>query len=115
MKVRSTKRNSDGPLELNLVRKNNPLEKEIEAKVCKYAVQCGVAHRKYTTPQRRGAPDRILYPGSGAVFFIEFKRRGEKPTHNQLIEHAFLTERGFRVYVVDSINQGKSIIDFEAF
>lgn len=96
--------------------KNDPLEKEIERKVCAYArEQFGIENRKFASPQRRAAPDRIFFVPEtlnnyARVFFIEFKKRGQKPTDAQAIEHVFYRKLGFCVFVVDNIDDGKSTI-----
>ncbi len=89
------------------------LEKEIEAEVCKYAESKskGIEQRKFKTPNRRNAPDRIFLLSPGLVFFIEFKRPGEKPNKGQLREHQRLRDLEFHVYVCDDIEAGKRIID----
>lgn len=89
---------------------DNPLEKVIESKVCEYARSKGMLAYKFTSPQRAAVPDRMLIC-NGKAFFIEFKRRGLKPTPAQEREHATLRAHGMRVFVVDSVEQGKGIID----
>lgn len=95
---------------------DNPLEKKIEDTVCKYARdKYGIENRKYANPGRRSAPDRIFFIPElrrpAEVFFIEFKKRGGKPTPAQIDEHVFYRKLGFKVYVVDSIEDGKRLID----
>lgn len=92
-------------------RRTDPLESKIEKKVCEYAEARGIMQRKFVTPARRSAPDRIFFPGNGLCFFIEFKRRGERPTSNQEREHLKLRNLGYLVEVVDNIEQGKKVID----
>lgn len=100
--------------ELNVFMKNsNPLEKDIEAAVCKHARELGMLEYKFASPARRHVPDRIfLY--AGKIFFIEFKRLGEPPTKAQAIEHAKMRERGAMVFVVDNVRAGKEIINYVA-
>lgn len=87
------------------------LESEIEDKVCRYAKTKGIDHRKLSSPSRRSVPDRVLYPGQGRSFYIEFKQLGKKPTKSQWREIRRLEDLGFCVYVIDNIEQGKRIID----
>lgn len=42
--------------------------------------------------------------------FVEVKAYGEKPTAQQLLEHARLRDAGFKVYVVDSEAQVDDVI-----
>jgi hypothetical protein len=90
----------------------NPLEKAVEAGIRKYAVSRGVLCYKFTSPAQRHVPDRLLIYG-GRVWFMEIKRRGEKPTAAQAIEHAKMRANGAKVYVVDNVEAGKVIVDME--
>ena len=87
------------------------MEKDIERAVSDYAEKHGLMQRKYKTPGRRNAPDRI-YLGLGAlVFFIEFKDTGKEPRAGQVREAGKLRALGFDVYFVDNVKKGKVIID----
>ena len=88
-------------------------ERAIEKAVCLHATRQDFAPYKFTSPGRRSVPDRVFFGREGSMFFIEFKRKGAKPTVLQLREHEKLKARGFRVYVCDSVDDGKLIIDFE--
>lgn len=92
--------------------KNSPLEKAIEKAVCDYAKQQGCLVYKFTSPAQRHVPDRLLI-ANGRVFFIEFKRLKEKPTLAQALEHEKMRAKGAVVYVVDSVESGKRVIDLE--
>lgn len=87
------------------------LEKQIEEKVCKYAKEKGMLVYKFTSPNRSACPDRMMILPHGQVFFIEFKREGLRATPAQEREHSRLRGHGVAVFVVDSVNQGYSIID----
>lgn len=89
----------------------NPLEREIEKKVCKYAESKGIWQRKIISPSHNGLPDRIFMLPSGTVFFIEFKRKGEKPTPMQLREHEKIRQNNGLVWVIDNVEDGKKLID----
>ena len=86
------------------------LEKQIEAKVCDYAKTKGMMVYKFTSPARAAVPDR-LFICKGRVFFIEFKREGQKPTAAQEREHHRLRQHQINVFAVDSVEQGKSTIN----
>ena len=89
----------------------NPLERDIEKAVCAYAKTLGILHYKFTSPARRSVPDRIfVMPQGKGVFFIEFKKRGEKPTAGQEAEIAKIRAQGTGVFVVDNVESGKRII-----
>jgi hypothetical protein len=89
---------------------NNVLERDIESKVGDYAKKHGVWHRKFKTPQRRGAPDRV-FAKFGRVFWIEFKAPGKLPSPLQKSEIAKMRAVGLTVHVVDNVENGKDIID----
>lgn len=90
----------------------NPLEKVIEKKVCDYAKAKGFLVYKFTSPSRRSVPDRLFITPKGFVFFVEFKRRGCKPSPAQEVEIAKLKAAKVRVHVVDNVEDGKKVIDF---
>lgn len=87
------------------------LEKQIEKKVCDYAKSLGWRHRKYQTPAYRGAPDRVFYKHPRRVFFIEFKSARGKLSDLQRREIELLQSEGFDVFVVSSVEEGKTILD----
>jgi len=87
------------------------LEKKIEQLVCDYARSKGHLAYKFTSPARSAVPDRLMIAPGGLVYFIEFKQEGKKPTPQQEREHLRLREQGVRVFVVDSVAQGKNVID----
>lgn len=93
--------------------KNNPLEKDIESKVCAYARSRGAEAYKFTSPARAAVPDRLFVASFGRVWFCEFKRKGEKPTPQQEREHVRLALLGQRVYVIDSVEDGVRMVDRE--
>lgn len=86
------------------------LEKQIEAKVCDYAKTKGMMVYKFTSPARAAVPDRMFIK-NGRVFFIEFKRGGQKPTEAQEREHHRLRQQAINVFVVDNVDAGKECID----
>ncbi len=61
----------------------------------------GIAY-KFTSPGRRGVPDRIVLLPNGKIIFVECKSPSEKPRPDQLREHARLFALGFNVVVLDS-------------
>jgi len=99
------------------------LEKDIESKVCSYAKAQGMLAEKFKTPNKKAVPDRIFSGNGGLVFFIEFKATGKAKTIHpdatghegaQWRDHQRRRTLGHRVYVIDSIEAGKRIINFEA-
>ena len=87
------------------------LEKDIEAKVCEYAKQLNVLVYKFTSPARAAVPDRMLIRPDGHIWFVEFKRTGQKPTDAQQREHHRLQQHNVNVFVIDNVEEGKLMID----
>lgn len=91
------------------------LEKQIEEKVCTYAKSKGFLVYKFTSPNRAAVPDRLLVAPGGRMFFIEFKRAGQKPTPSQAREHEKLRGHDVAVFVVDDVDAGRVLIDEVVF
>jgi G:T-mismatch repair DNA endonuclease (very short patch repair protein) len=85
-------------------------ESEIEKRVCAYAKQNQWLAYKFVSPNNRGVPDRIFIR-QGVMMFIEFKAPGKVPTKLQYKVMSRIEDEGFRVYVVDSVECGKQLID----
>lgn len=88
-----------------------PLEKEIEKKICDYAKSKGCYVRKFTSPNNRSVPDRLIIAPGGAVGFLEVKRGGEKPTKAQEHEIKQLKQIGAEVWWADNVLDGKQFVD----
>lgn len=89
------------------------LEKDIEKKVCDYAKGKGLLVYKFTSPNRAAVPDRLFIVPGGKVFFCEFKRTGQKPTPPQLREHVRISAQGCHVHVIDNVEAGIAMVDYE--
>lgn len=85
-------------------------ESDIEAHLVKRVKEAGGIAFKFTSPQRRSVPDRLILMTGGRIWFAECKRPGEKPTEAQAREHERLRSLGFEVELVDS----KELIDMWA-
>ena len=88
------------------------LEKQIEAKVCEYAKTKNILVYKFTSPARAAVPDRMFIRPDGRIWFVEFKREGAKPTEAQEREHHRLRQHKVNVFVIDNVEEGKTMIDF---
>ncbi len=88
----------------------DPLERDIERKVCDYAKSLKFLCYKFTSPSRRSVPDRMFITPSGVVFFIEFKRWGKQLPPSQEVEIAKIRATGVDVFVVDNVDMGKGVI-----
>lgn len=76
-------------------------ERDIEDWAVRKAREQGWWVRKFTSPNRRSAPDDV-FAKRGRVFWIEFKATGEAPTPLQRKEHLEMEAAGLTVYVCDS-------------
>ena len=92
-------------------KKSEIKETDIEEKFCDYAKTKKCNALKLSLLRRRGFPDRtILCPGA-RIFFIEFKKKGEKLTPTQLPIQKMLIKFGFKYYKCDEIGQAESRLD----
>ena len=87
------------------------LEKDIERKLVAEAKKRGCIPIKLLSASYNGLPDRLILALDEHVGFIELKAPGEKPRPLQLHRHAQLRALGFKVYVVDGIEQIGGVLD----
>ena len=86
-------------------------ERTIEQKLAARARAMGGIAPKFTSPGFDGMPDRpVLLPG-GRMGFVELKAPGKKPRALQLARHRLLRRLGFKVFVIDEINQIDSVLE----
>ena len=86
-------------------------EKEIEKKLTQAVKHMGGICPKLVSPGFDGMPDRIVLLPKGHMAFVEVKAPGECPRPLQMARHRLLRRLGFRVYVLDSIEQIGVILD----
>jgi hypothetical protein len=77
------------------------LERDIEAYLVKRCKEIGALCDKFTSPQRRSVPDRLITFG-GRVLFVELKAAGKKPTEAQVRDHERRRAAGAEVVWLDS-------------
>lgn len=85
-------------------------EKVIEQKLTKAVRQNGGVCWKFTSPGTAGVPDRIILMPKGHIAFVEVKAPGEKPRPLQVSRHRLLRRLGFKVYVLDNIDDITKIL-----
>lgn len=78
------------------------LERDIEAHLVKRCKEIGALCEKFTSPQCRSVPDRLLI-WNGRVVFVELKATGKKPTEAQVRDHDRRVAVGASVCWTDSI------------
>ena len=83
------------------------IEKELVARV---KAMGGIAP-KFTSPGFDGMPDRLVLLPGGRMGFVELKAPGRKPRPLQLARHRLLRRLGFKVYVIDGIEQIDSVLE----
>lgn len=81
------------------------LEKDIERKFVEHVKRLGGVAEKFTSPNRRSVPDRIVTLPGGRIIFVELKRPGAKPTEAQLLDHARRKVLGCDVRVISSLEE----------
>ena len=79
------------------------LEKTIEAALVRRVKALGGLCEKFTSPNRRAVPDRIVTLPGGKIIFIELKAAGKKPTPLQAADHERRRAVGCDVRVIDSM------------
>ncbi len=80
-------------------------EKIIEQKLVTETRKAGGLALKFVSPGFAGVPDRIVLMHGGCVAFVEVKAPGKKPRALQRSRHALLRRMGFRVYVLDDVDE----------
>ena len=79
-------------------------EKQIENKLATEAKKLGGIALKFVSPSFDGIPDRLVLIPDGHIAFVELKAPGKKPRPLQ-------RSLGFRVYVIDSVEQIGGMLD----
>ena len=81
------------------------LEKQIETALVKRVKSLGGMAEKFTSPNRRSVPDRLVTLPGGRIIFVELKATGKKPTDAQLRDHLRRRILGCDIRVIDSLEQ----------
>lgn len=85
-------------------------EKTIEQKIVTAVKKAGGICPKFVSPGFDGMPDRLLLLPHGRFAFVEVKAPNQKPRPLQLSRHRLLRRLGFRVYVLDALEDIDKII-----
>ena len=81
------------------------LEKQIENKLTRSVKKAGGIALKLVSPSFAGMPDRLVLLPDGVFAFVELKAPGKMPRPLQVSRHKMLRSLGFKVYVIDSVEQ----------
>ena len=86
-------------------------ERKIEKELAARTRATGGIAPKFTSPGFDGMPDRLVLLPGGRMGFVELKALGKKPRALQMARHRLLRRLGFKVYVIDEINQIDSVLE----
>ena len=84
-------------------------EAQLEREVVEFCREYKLLTYKFSSPSRRGVPDRIILY-KGRALFLELKRVGKKPTALQEWELDNLRASGCSAYWVDTFAAARSLI-----
>lgn len=91
--------------------KDRYLERLVENRLREKCKDIGVIAYKFTSPNRRSVPDRLLIGPDGFHMFVELKATGAKPTKAQAREILRLKNKGHWVVVIDHYQGVDNLID----
>lgn len=80
-------------------------EKTIEHDLVMEAKRVGGLALKFVSPGFAGVPDRMVLLQGGKMGFVEVKAPGKHPRPLQEARHRLLRRLGFKVYVLDGVEQ----------
>ncbi len=86
-------------------------EKFVEQKLVRAVKAMGGIAQKFTSPGMAGMPDRLILLPDGKMGFAELKAPGKKPRPIQIARISQLRRLGFKVYVVDGVEQIDFVLD----
>jgi hypothetical protein len=85
-------------------------EARLERHVILHAKKLKLEVYKFTSPGRRGVPDRMFINKRGRICFIELKAPGKTPNPMQDREIKILTARGVLAFWSSEINECKEFL-----
>jgi len=86
------------------------MEKDIEKKFTKAIRHVDGIALKLVSPSFNGIPDRLVLMPKGKIGFVEIKDKGKKPRALQISRHNMLRQLGFKVFVLDDVDDIEKII-----
>jgi len=99
-------------------------ESDVEAYLVKRVEAHGGMAEKFSSPQKRSVPDRLVsFPGvtqgwrvyPPILVFVECKAPGKKPDAKQARDHERRRKMGFRVYVTDTFESVDQFMQAEGY
>ncbi len=86
-------------------------ERDIERKLVMETVRRRGVALKFVSPGCIGVPDRIVMLPDGKMGFVELKAPGKKPRPIQVRRIQQMRKMGFKVFVIDGVEQICSVLD----
>ncbi len=86
-------------------------ERDIERKLVVETVRRRGVALKFVSPGCIGVPDRIVMLPDGKIGFVELKAPGKKPRPIQTRRIQQMRNMGFKVFVIDGVEQIGSVLD----
>lgn len=87
------------------------IEKDIEKKLVQRVKSRGGIAPKWVSPGYAGVPDRLVFLPKGKFAMAELKAPGEVPRPLQKSRHRFFRKLGFKVYVIDGVDEIDEVLD----
>lgn len=98
-------------MERSVEQENRMREKDIEKELAARVKAMGGIAPKFTSAGFDGMPDRLVLLPGGRMGFVELKAPGKKPRALQLARHRLFRRLGFKVYVIDGIEQIDGVLE----
>ena len=89
-----------------MLKRESKLEKEIK----EYCKKTGWHYWKFTSPANKGVPDRMIFK-NGVILFFELKRKGNTTDKMQDYQINLMRDAGLKVFVINSFDDAKYILD----
>lgn len=86
-------------------------ETYVESKLIKKVEKRGGVCPKWVSPSFAGVPDRLVFLPGGCFGLVEAKAPGKKLRPLQRSRHRLFRKLGFKVYVLDSVEDIDRILD----
>lgn len=86
-------------------------EKYIEQGLVKAVKERGGICPKWVSPSFGGVPDRLVFLPKGKFGMVEVKAPGGKPRLLQVTRHRMFDRLGFKVHVLDSVENIGEVLD----
>ena len=90
--------------------KQRYLEHDVERRLVAHTKAAGGMAPKFVSPGLSGVPDRLVLLPGGRMAFVELKAPGKQLRPLQVKRKKQLEKLGFKVYVVDGVEQIQKVL-----